>query len=162
MVALVLTIGSVQARLGWTLDECENAWGNPVYAGNSGLGLPNYWFKVQSNLWASVILLNGKVHSIGYYSKSGKFLVKNLNQLLTKNLDTTWYVYDDGRGKETWGTWHVLADDGSLIAYAIIWNYPDKNGFYSLTLGTGLWNNYLDSHGTNRNVVNDDSNNINI
>jgi hypothetical protein len=150
---------SAQARIGWSLDQCQNLWGPPAkVAYNNELGTC-YNFRINAKLFAQVYLLNdGAVHSIAYCSKDGKYLVNNVRQLLQKNLSGTWTLYDDGRGKDTFATWQYLAGDtGEMLAYSLLWNYPDKNGFYKLQISTKYWNSYVTSRGEDPNRDSSDS-----
>lgn len=107
---------------------------------------PSYLFRIQENFYARVYLLNSEVSSITYYSRDQSFLVKNIEQLLAKNCEGNWQLYDDGRGKATLKTWRVLLDgidDSSLVAYALLFSKPQQDGYYCLTVGSGLWDVFL-------------------
>jgi hypothetical protein len=95
--ALGLTM-SAHARLGWTLDDCQNMWGAPVRVTyDSSINQTFYIFRAQPNLFTQVCLLNGYVQSIGYFSKDKTLLKNNADQLLQKNYPGAWTRYDDGR-----------------------------------------------------------------
>jgi hypothetical protein len=150
--ALGLTM-SAQARLGWSLDECRNHWGPPTRVGYvTNAGQTCYNFRVSQKLFAQVYLLDGTVNSIAYCSRDGKFLLNSVRDLLQKNIPGTWTLYDDQRGKQTLATWNYLAGDtGEVMAYALLWNYPDQHGFYKLQVSTKFWDNYLTGRGGNHN-----------
>ena len=146
--AIMLAAGNVQARLGWTLDDCQNLWGSPVKVGYvSSIDQTCYTFRAQSNLFTEVYVLNGHVHDIVYCSKDKAFLKSNAYQLLQKNYSGAWNLYDDGRGKETLYSWATSDGNGQTIAYALFWNHPDGIGFYKLQVATGLWNDFITNIG---------------
>jgi hypothetical protein len=160
--ALIVSATSAHATLGWTMDDCLNAWGTPIKVQyNAPLHKPGYIFKVQANLYTEVYLLNDQVASVTYLSKSKNFLGKNVIQLLSKNNDGTWELYADGRGKETSETWHVMNDsDGTYEAYALFWSKANSGGFYRFQVSSGLWDSYL--NGLGQAQTNQDKNDLNI
>jgi hypothetical protein len=119
--AIMLAAGSqAQARLGWTLDDCQTKWGAPVKVNyDAQLHATHYIFNGGSGLFVQIDLLVGRAHSVTYWSKTKSFLAKNANELLQRNYAGNWNLYDDGLGKKTFATWQLLADDGSVICYAI-------------------------------------------
>jgi hypothetical protein len=159
VAAFALATGA-QARLTWTLEQCQNHWGAPFVQYNAQVDSTCYNFRVSSQLVAQVYLLEGRVHSITYASRNARFLANNVPQLLQKNCSGLWQIYDDHRGKETLASWHI--DDGNTpVAYALLWNYPDANGFYKLQVSTMVWGAYLQDHGIDRIEPNNDSNGLN-
>jgi hypothetical protein len=162
IAAFALAIGNAQARLGWTLEECQNHWGAPTKVEyNPAVGQTLYTFRANTKLFAQVYLLNGCVHTVGYASRDGKFLTDSVRALLQKNVPGTWTIYDDGRGKQTVATWKYLAGDtGAVLAYAILWNYADANGFYKLQVSSKIWDDYVT--GRNGNPESDFTNLTNV
>jgi len=149
LAAFALAIGNANARLGWTLDECQNVWGPPTNVlYDSKVNQTAYNFKAGANLFAQVYVLNGHVVSVSYRSRNAKFLVGSVRELLQKNVPGYWTVYDDKRGKKSLMTWQYLAvDTGEVLAYAILWNYPDGHGFYKLQVSSKFWDDYLTGRG---------------
>jgi hypothetical protein len=150
LAAFALASGNTaHARLGWTLDECQKAWGKPIYtAHTSEFDLTCYTFNLGTNLTAKAYLLNGHVQAISYLSLDKKFLLAKVKQLLHQNSPGVWTPYDDKRDKETVGTWQYLNSDDEMTAYAVLWANPDVDGTYNLQISSNLWNAYL----SNRNV----------
>ena len=138
--AFMLAAGNAQARLGWTIDDCQNMWGAPTKVQLvPALNETCFTFPAQSNLFVQVYLLDDMVQDINYVSRSKAFLLKNANQFLQTNVSGLWKVYDDGRGKETLNSWQYTDPDQGVIAYAIFWSKPDADGFYKLQIATDLW-----------------------
>jgi hypothetical protein len=89
LAAFALAIGNANARLGWTLDECQNVWGPPTNVlYDSKVNQTAYNFKAGANLFAQVYVLNGHVVSVSYCSRNAKFLVGSVRELLQKNVPT--------------------------------------------------------------------------
>jgi hypothetical protein len=152
VAAFGLATGAAQARLGFSLQECENMWGQPRDAGfNVKVNQPYYTFKAGPKLFVTVILLNNQVQSINYCSPDGRFLANNAMQILQKNFTGFWGLYDDGRGKDTVATWQVSNNEGESIDYAILYSHPDNRGFFHLQVSTELWDAYLRNNGIDRN-----------
>ena len=147
VAAFGLAIGSTaHARLGWTLEQCEDTWGQPIkVAYNSQVGQTFYLFRAEPKLITAVYLLNGQVQSVSYLSRDGRYLLNCVREMLQKNCSGNWTVYDDHRGKQTAATWSYIDGDGTVIAYALLYNYA-KSGFYSLQVSTALWDSYLRDH----------------
>jgi hypothetical protein len=107
IAAFALAIGNAQARLGWTLDDCQSVRGSPVAVQyNAKIDQTCYTFVSSKKLAVQVYLLNGYVQSVNYCSRDAKFLVNNVRQLLQKNCSGVWNLYDDGRGRQTYATWN--------------------------------------------------------
>jgi hypothetical protein len=99
VAAFMLAAGNAQARLGWTIDDCQNMWGAPTKVQLvPALNKTCFTFPAQSNLFVQVYLLDDMVQDINYVSRSKAFLLKNANQFLQTNVSGLWNVYDDGRG----------------------------------------------------------------
>jgi hypothetical protein len=144
--ALGLTM-SAQARLGWTMEDCEAQWGaakSIVYAPK--VGLNGYNFQAQANLSVQVYFLDERAQSVNYCSQNGRFLISSVSELLQKNFSGSWQLYDDGRGKQTLKSWRVADENGQVIAYALLWNKADNRGFYHLQVSTVAWGTFLDNH----------------
>jgi hypothetical protein len=158
--ALGLAI-SAQARLGWTLSDCENSWGSPVKVQyNPSAGKDGYLFRASPKLYVEVYFLGDCVQSVVYSTKDAHFLVDSIGQLLQKNLSGNWTLYDDGRGKKTAATWQYIDGNGALEAYALLWNYPDPRGFYQIQVSTENWNAYLGNRNVDQYAGPDDNLNI--
>jgi hypothetical protein len=108
------------------------------------------------------MMLDGTVHSILYVSRSKNLLINNANQFLQKNIQGFWSLYDDGYGKKTYRSWQYTKGS-SVIAYAQLNNNPTNDGFYSLHIASGRWNEYLDQlHGNNNNNTTETGTEINV
>jgi hypothetical protein len=93
----------------WTLDDCQAKWGAPIKVEYSPkLDSTHYIFKAGPNLQVQVDLLQGQVHSEIYWSKNKSLLSTHESELLQKNAAGNWILYDDGRGRQTFATWHLL------------------------------------------------------
>jgi hypothetical protein len=109
--------------------------------------MSNYEFACTSRIHAQVYLLDGYVQSITYGCHSSEYLLKSVPTLLQKNLAGNWTLYDDGRGKTTYATWQYVNNEGVTIAYSLLYNYPDRNGWYRLLVATTDWDRYLAGRG---------------
>jgi hypothetical protein len=146
VVACALAIGTTaHAQLGWTLNQCQNAWGNPIYTEhNAERDLQLYVFNLNPNMTGKVYLLHDHVQSIGYLSMDRKFLRDNAQRLLRQSIAGAWKPFNDGRRKETTGTWQCgNPNDDDTAGYAILWADPDVDGTYMLEISTGLWLAYM-------------------
>jgi hypothetical protein len=145
--------GSAHARIGWSYQDCVNAWGQPEKFNNSDIfGSQSYWFRSSTpGLFVEVFMLNETVHHVTYVTKNKQFLINNSNELLQRNLSGFWSLYDDGRGKKTLHTWQYTNADGQLIAYALLMNQP-VSGWYQLMISTGYWNSLCNQNGGNQPV----------
>ena len=161
VAAFALAIGNAQARLRWTMGDCENVWGAPVDVRYNGkIDQTCYTFVSSKKLAVIVYLLNGQVQSVNYCSRDARFLVNNVRQLLQKNCSGAWNLYDDGRGKQTYATWNYKNSDGEMIAYALLYNNPNAGGWYRMQVSTSLWDAYLADH--NARGFSPDTNGLNV
>jgi hypothetical protein len=156
---------SAHARLGWTMEDCRAHWGDPINVfHNSQFNLDGYNFRVSPELVAQVWFLNDRVQSLDYCTKNTRFLITNVQQLLQKNFPGAWRLYDDGRGKETLKSWQAFDETGSrILAYALLWNKPERNGFFHLQVSTNAWGIFTATPGGTRTLESSDgSNGLNI
>ena len=142
LASLILAGNNAHARLGWTLDQCRNQWGEPVTSGyNQFVGQTAYIFRVSTGLMVQVYLINGKVESIEYCTKDKQSLDANIDNILRKNNRGAWKPYADA-STNTLQTWNVLDEAGGLIAYAMLYEKQD-DGFYHFQVSSGLWHDTL-------------------
>ena len=140
----MLAIGNANARLGWTFEQCQNAWGAPIDTlPSSSADEIGYNFSVQPNFFAQVHLLLGVVESVEYCSTNKQFLLDNVHQLLQKNHSGYWHPYDDRHGRMTSKSWKVDNQYGDGMAYALFFSNPDNRGFYHLQVSSVAWDTYL-------------------
>jgi hypothetical protein len=112
--ALGLTI-SAQAHLGWTLQDCQEHWGQYSEI-NDDYGIPTYVFKEPvSGMEITTQFYGDHVESICYITNP-TYLHQHYQEILTANYSGGWQAYDDGRGRATVKTWKST----DLSAYAII------------------------------------------
>jgi hypothetical protein len=110
-------------------------------------------FSTGSDLRVQIDFQNDKVDSINrvqsiiYSSASRKFLSANIMKFLQANYAGNWQLYNDGRGKATIHTWKVLDQNGAEAAYAIFQRSNNGDGRYTLQIGTGDFDSYLNYHG---------------
>jgi hypothetical protein len=143
-LGLAISAFSAQARLGWTLDQCKQAWGEPIRQEPDPLtGTPGYLFRVEPDLYTRVFFLNGYVQDINYHSKNKTALLNDAQTILHKNYEGKWGIYDDGRGSQSVQSWQAFNLDGSaIVAYAIFWSAVDANGYYTLQVATQSWSKF--------------------
>jgi hypothetical protein len=151
---LVLAAQSAHAQLGWTDNDCQLKWGSPTSTHmNFEAGTLECTFSTGSDLRVQVDFQNDKVdlinrvQSITYSSASRKFLSANIMKLLQANYAGNWRLYNDGRGKRTIHTWKVADQNGGEAAYAIFQRSNNGDGRYTLQVGTGDFDNYINTHG---------------
>jgi hypothetical protein len=144
LAASTLFATSAHARLGWTLDDCQEQWGAPISVDyDKSVGTTSYVFRSSAKLYVQLYLLNGQVQSLGYLSRDKKFLQNNAQQILEKNLNDgmLWTLYDDGRGKETLSTWQYKDQSDEILAYALLFAKPTvKNSYYELRVSSSRAN----------------------
>ena len=163
MSALVLIVGSAHARLGWTLEQCENIWGSPVKVQyNEMTGATYYNFMANANLYPQIYILNGIVEDIEYCSRNKTYLKNIAEELLQKNYPGVWSLYDDGRGRRTLHTWKVVNQYGDMMAYAIFSNEPDSLGYYHLQVSSAVWGNFISEHNWGQNPVVSSGSELNV
>ena len=84
--ALGLTMSAAQARLLWTLDDCQTKWGAPTSVKyDAQLDVTHYIFKAGAGFFVQIDLLGGRAHCVTYWSKNKSFLSNNAFDLLQKN-----------------------------------------------------------------------------
>jgi hypothetical protein len=150
VTAFALAIGnSAQARLGWSIEECQQRWGQPLKVGyDSDVDYLWYNFRVNDQLGVTVRLIKGTVASLCYWSQDKNYLSANLQTLLEMNGGANggngWESYQSGDNHYL-GTWRIALSDGTMVRYASLLRKPD--GYYNLDIGTALFNKaLLESH----------------
>jgi len=135
LTAISILTGSAQAHLGWTLDDCSQKWGPPKSEVTDDGVLAYYWNR--KNYGIEVIVMEGFVNCICYYSGSRSFLASHIDNWLAASASKGWEVYDDG-GKATIKTWRNLSYD----CYAVFKLVPGTK-FYRLQVATNAYSDLL-------------------
>jgi hypothetical protein len=76
-------------------------------------------------------------------AKANRSCRPNESELLQKNAAGNWILYGDGRGKQTFATWHLLDQNGELICYAI---FAQKGEWFELQVSSAFYNKFLNAN----------------
>jgi hypothetical protein len=154
VAALGLAAGNAQARLGWTLEDCEKQWGSPVsvhyYAATDSTMT---MFSAGGGLGVEVAAPGGQVQCVRYWHREQAFLTANILDLLKKNQgdgSNSWRPGIDSRPTVV-SAWNLLNAHKDRIAYAVFYmpNGPEEpKGWWCVEIGTTSFTNYLKTYKT--------------